>query len=139
MKKLLAYLLMFMGLTLLTACGGSDDNDDTEKSGSTSLDSIITILETEGYELTPRDSDSIEYYTGRLLTDYNITVNLKNWQVGYINVDERWLELYEFDSLEDANAFYQALSDEEDAGRFLYQDGNIVVQTYSAETNALFD
>ncbi len=109
-------------------------------SPSATSEDIIAVLEDDGYVLTIRDEDSREYYQATQVNElYELDLDVKDLYVGYVNETERWLELVVFQDEADATSFKEKLDLEGTTGRLVYQDGPVILITYSADTISLFN
>ncbi len=131
MKKLLAVLVVLFGLVALMGCtGGSTTNQAAD---------VIDTLEEDGYVLETRDEDSREYYQANMVNSkYDLSLDVTELYVGYVNVTERWVEIVVLKNESQATEFYDALMVEATSGRFVVRVDTVVIITFSEATANLF-
>jgi len=131
MKKLLALLVVLFGLVALVGCtGGSTTNQAAD---------VIDTLEEDGYVLETRDEDSREYYQANMVnTKYGLDVDVTELYVGYVNGNERWVEIVVLKNSTQATEFYDELMLEATSGRFVVKLESVVIITFSEATANLF-
>lgn len=129
MRKLFVLLVLMGTLSMmLMGCGGASSSKD-----------VTDLLEDNGYVLEARDEDSINYYEATMINDkYDLNVEVTSLYVGYVNSDERWAEIVVLKTEAQAEDFVQALVNENVQGRYNIRQENVVIITFSQETNALF-
>jgi hypothetical protein len=134
MKGLFTGLALSISLLIMAGCGSENGGGS-----SNTKSKVMSVLKQGGYELEQRDSDSIAYYTDKMVnTKYGLNCKLDDLYVGYIN-QARWMELVVFKSVSDADSYVAALKIENEAGKLVHQDGTAVVVTFSQETIDLFN
>ncbi|MCV2231327.1 hypothetical protein [Paracholeplasma manati] len=132
MKKLLALLVVLFGLVALVGCagGGTTTNQAND---------VIDTLEEDGYVLETRDEDSREYYQANMVnTKYGLDVDVTELYVGYVNGNERWVEIVVLKNSTQATEFYDELMLEATSGRFVVKLESVVIITFSEATANLF-
>jgi hypothetical protein len=150
MKKMFLFCTICLIFTL-SACGGEEANDDSKLGDNTqdvdenddasngeTLESVKTTLVSAGYSLSQRDADGMAYFQENIInTPYGLSVTVTDLYVGYVD-GSRWMELVELSSESEANAYAEALANAGE-GHLIYQNGNVVMYTFSEETSALFE
>ncbi len=156
MKKAFYLMLMSLLLFVFVACdttegGGKGlivgDETTTESQETTTVaqetttaavvnvTSVKSILEAEGYVFEQRDQSSIDYYTENAVNaKYSISVTITDLYVAYVNTSERWLELIAFSTTSQADEFVAAVDELDTTGLLVFQQGEVVVITYSEAT-----
>ncbi len=132
MKKLFALLVVLFGLVALVGCagGGTTTNQAND---------VIDTLEEDGYVLETRDEDSREYYQANMVNSkYDLSLDVTELYVGYVNVTERWVEIVVLKNESQATEFYDALMVEATSGRFVVRVDTVVIITFSEATANLF-
>ncbi len=132
MKKIVVSFIFLLALSLfLVACGGG---------GSQTTSDVIDTLEADGYVFEQRDEDSREYYQANMVNDkYDLNVDVVDLYVGYVNSNERWVEIVVLKDYGQATDFYDELMIEATEGRYVIIQDNVVILTFSSETAGLFN
>lgn len=132
MKKMVVSFIFLFALSLfLVACGGG---------GSQTTSDVIDTLEADGYVFEQRDEDSREYYQANMVNDkYDLNVDVVDLYVGYVNSNERWVEIVVLKDDGQATDFYDELMIEATEGRYVIIQDNVVILTFSSETAGLFN
>jgi len=106
----------------------------------TAIDDVIAILETGGYVMESRDADSIAYFQLNMVNDkYDLVTTVVSCWLGYVNQVERWVEVVQFSSENEAQSYETALGIEATEGRLVYRQTTVVLVTYSQDTIDLFN
>ncbi|MBU1093037.1 MAG: hypothetical protein KKH01_01095 [Firmicutes bacterium] len=130
-KSILTILLTLCLSFYLMSC--TESGEDTAKS-------MIQTLEDAGYVIESQDSEAIDSFMAHILLDgYSINATISALYIGYINENERWVQLIVFENKDLAAIYIQALYDEQVSGRLSYVSGYVVMITYSQETVDLFE
>jgi hypothetical protein len=130
MKKLglLCVLLLSLSIVLFGCSGDSAKADD-----------VISTLEDEGYVFEERDNDSKSYYQTNMINEkFDLSLEVTALYVGYINSNERWVEIVALKNESQAEDFKQALVNESIEGRLIIQESNVIIITFSQDTANLF-
>lgn len=108
---------------------------EATQSEDTNFTQVISKMQTGGYSFTPRDEESIAYYnTNTLVAKYSLSVTLVQYYLGYVNQVERWAEVFQFSTAQEATQFYNALVAEGVQDRLHFRQQTVVVITYSQTT-----
>ncbi|MFA5007237.1 MAG: hypothetical protein WC509_07195 [Candidatus Izemoplasmatales bacterium] len=127
LKHLVIACIAFFAL-FLSACSGS---------GNTAA--FLKTMEDVGYVFEIRDEDSTAYYEHDIVNvPYELDVDVIELYVGYVDGSARWAEVVVLKTVGEAEQYKAKLDLEATAGRFVIQEENIVLITFSPETNALF-
>lgn len=137
MKKVFAgFAFLFVMLFVLAACGGDDDSNDNNNESA----SVISTLEAAGYVMSKRDADSTTYYeTNHVNQKFDLSLDVTDLYIGYINEVERWVEVIVMKNESQATTLKNKLVEEAEFGRFVIQEGSVIILTFSQETSELFD
>ncbi len=101
----------------------------------TNFTQVVSKMETGGYSFTPRDEESMAYYTtNTLVGKYRLSVDLVQYYLGYVNQVERWAEVFQFATAQEATLFYNALVAEGVQDRLHFRQQTVVVITFSQTT-----
>jgi hypothetical protein len=104
------------------------------------IDDVLDVMEADGYAFTVRDAESIQYYEDNMVNlKFDVALDVTGVFLGYVDQTERWAEVVEFATKDDASAYRTKLVEENIDGRLVYLDGNVVVLTFSSQTVALFN
>ena len=134
MKRLITIFLAIGFLFTLTACDGKTENEEADST----VTSIVTLLETAGYELTEHDSESREYFSSHTLVDLGLDMTITDLFVGYLDQGS-WVEIIGCRTEAAAQELKTAFVNDGDESRLVYQEGNTVVVTYTQTTFDLFN
>ena len=127
LKHLVIPCIAFFAL-FLSACSGGGD-----------AAAFLKVMEDDGYVFEIRDEDSTAYYENDIVNiPYELDVDVVELYVGYVDGSARWAEVVVLKSVDDANQYKAKLDLEATSGRFVIQEENIILITFSQETNALF-
>jgi hypothetical protein len=130
-------MLWITGLFLMTISLVACEIGGKTKS---SIDDVLDVMEADGYAFTVRDAESIQYYEDNMVNlKFDVVLNVTGVFLGYVDQTERWAEVVEFATKDDAIAYRTKLVEENIVGRLVYLDGNVVVLTFSNQTIALFN
>lgn len=130
-------LLWIVGLTMLAISLIACDLGGKEKS---KIDDVLEIMEADGYVFTVRDAESIQYYEDNMVnTKFDVELDVTGVFLGYVNQSERWAEVVEFATKEDALEYRTKCTEEALEGRIVLLDSNVVILTFSSETAGLFN
>jgi hypothetical protein len=132
MKRLLWITGMLLIAFSLFAC----DLGGNEKS---KIDDVLEVMEADGYAFTVRDAESIQYYEDNMVnTKFDVDLDVTGVYLGYVNQSERWAEVVEFATKEDALEYRTKCTEEAVEGRIVLLQGNVVILTFSSQTAGLF-
>ena len=123
---ILACITLFV--LFLSACAGGADTA-----------AFLKTMEDDGYVFEIRDEDSTAYYENDIVNiPYELDVDVVELYVGYVDGSARWAEVVVLKTVGEAEQYKAKLDLEGTAGRFVIRQENIVLITFSQETNALF-
>jgi len=119
----------------VTTAASSGELSTTANNEQSSVALVKSVLEGEGYTFTERDQDSIDYYTENMILNlYGVTATVNELYLGYVNSTERWLELIGFSSSTEAQAYYDAVVEQDESGMLIFIENDTVVITFSQDT-----
>lgn len=129
-------LLWAVGLTMLAISLIACDLGGKETS---KIDDVLEVMEEDGYAFTVRDAESIQYYEDNMVnTKFDVDLDVTGVYLGYVNQSERWAEVVEFATEDDALEYRTKCTEEAVEGRIVLLQGNVVILTFSSQTAGLF-
>ena len=139
MKKILVTMITIVFLLGLTAC----ENNETPGLGKTgevtsSVQTVVGVLEAAGYELTEHDADAVSYFQENTIDDLGVSATVTDLYMGYLNGDS-WVQVIGFNSSTEANDVAVAFGDLQNEGQLVYLDTNTVLLTFTQTTYDLFE
>ncbi len=137
MRRIFLGVLVFGLMLSHVSCTPSGEEIDID----VKLLEIETILKTSGYVMDEQTWGYIfSYYNEEIYDRFGLEYDIYSLQYGYVNDDEREVILVCFLETEHAEIYSQKLLEEEGYDdRFVHQEGQVVIITYSQETIDLFD
>ena len=97
---------------------------------------VIDKLEDMGYVLNTYDEESHNYMEGQIQQQYGLTVQIKKLYQGYINQDERWVQVVVFENEQQAAQYFYKRWNAERGNDYSYhyRTRNVFVFTGSYDT-----
>ncbi|MFH0767267.1 MAG: hypothetical protein ABH890_02640 [Bacillota bacterium] len=131
MRRLVFMVIVLVLLSFsLAACAST---------GVKTADDMMETLALEGYTFDERDSDAMAYYESHVLDEtYGLDATVKGLYIGYVNEDERWVEIVVLANNDQAEAYVAAIYAEGATGKLTVLRDSVVLITYSTETVNLF-
>lgn len=129
-------LLLMAGLIFLAVGLVACDIGGTTKS---TIDDVLETMEADGYAFEERDEESVLYYEENMVNEkFDVDLDVVGVYLGYVDQTERWAEVVEFATKDEALIYRTKCMDEAVEGRIVLVSGNVVILTFSSETAGLF-
>ena len=141
---LLIALCMMLTLCFVISCNKDDGNgDDNSNTDNVTLQTIKENYESNGYSVDVAEASELESLKDMAKEDFGVEVTFTGALEAWIEATEEGAEVYELSTKEEAQAFYDALSDfyeqmSGDAGNLKIKDNRVFFASSDEAYNHAF-